>query len=223
MSPAPCHGLVLGRGIARFRHVRLGGYKVRKVRCNAVAVHDAADFFLYRDASIAPLLDMRRRFKAVMDVLCHDSEWQFHLLDLLNLLVSGVGFLLLVLRILLPLVTLIWFRVLGLVSFIVSLLMFIVVLVILFMLFVQVVMRLCGDGGIGFLRILWFIPKWLRTGHHFFLLMLMSHLVVLGVLADPARIDEGFRKAWLPYFCRSGQRDTSLEEFSFEVEGWPCL
>ena len=36
-----------------------------------------------------------------------------------------------------------------------------------------------------------------------------------GVLADPARIDEEFRKALLRYFCRSGQRDTSLEEFSF--------
>ena len=53
-----------------------------------------------------------------------------------------------------------------------------------------------------------------------------------GVLADLARIDEEFRKAWLPYFCRSGQRDTSLEEFDSEVEGWlpllpevslPCL
>ena len=41
-----------------------------------------------------------------------------------------------------------------------------------------------------------------------------------GFLADRAEIDEEFRKAWLPYFCRSGQRDTSLEEFSFEVEGW---
>ena len=41
-----------------------------------------------------------------------------------------------------------------------------------------------------------------------------------GVLADPARIDEEFRKAWLPYFCRSGQRDASLEEFTHEVEGW---
>ena len=41
-----------------------------------------------------------------------------------------------------------------------------------------------------------------------------------GVLADPARIDEEFRKAWLPYFCRSGQRETSLEDFSFEVDGW---
>ena len=50
-------------------YVRLGGYKVRKVRCNAVDVHDAADVFLYRDSSISPLLDMRRRFRAVMDVL----------------------------------------------------------------------------------------------------------------------------------------------------------
>ena len=41
-----------------------------------------------------------------------------------------------------------------------------------------------------------------------------------GVLPDPARIDEEFRMAWLPYFCRSGQRDTSLEEFNEEVEEW---
>ena len=41
-----------------------------------------------------------------------------------------------------------------------------------------------------------------------------------GVLSDPARIDdEEFRKAWLPYFCRSGQREASLEEFDFEVDG----
>ena len=44
-----------------------------------------------------------------------------------------------------------------------------------------------------------------------------------GVLADPARIDEEFRKAWLPYFCRSGQRDTSLEEVDREVDGWLLL
>ena len=68
-GPAPCQGLVLGRGMARFRRVRLGGHKVRKVRGNAVDVHYAADVFLFRDSSISPLLDMRRRFKAVMDVL----------------------------------------------------------------------------------------------------------------------------------------------------------
>ena len=51
-------------------------------------------------------------------------------------------------------------------------------------------------------------------------------------MSDPSRIDEEFRKAWLPYFCRSGQREASLEEFDHEVEGWlpllpevslPCL
>ena len=41
-----------------------------------------------------------------------------------------------------------------------------------------------------------------------------------GILSDPARIDEEFRKAWLPYFCRSGQRETSLGEFNEEVGGW---
>ena len=41
-----------------------------------------------------------------------------------------------------------------------------------------------------------------------------------GVLADPARTDEKFRKVWLPYFCRSGQRDTSLEEFNEEIDCW---
>ena len=52
-----------------FRVVRLGGHQLRKARGNATAALDAADFFLYRDSSIAPLLDMRRRFKAVTDVL----------------------------------------------------------------------------------------------------------------------------------------------------------
>ena len=41
-----------------------------------------------------------------------------------------------------------------------------------------------------------------------------------GVLSDPARIDEEFREAWLPYFCWSGQRETSLDEFNEEVDGW---
>ena len=41
-----------------------------------------------------------------------------------------------------------------------------------------------------------------------------------GVLSDPSQIDAEFRKAWLHYFCRSGQRETSLDEFGFEVDGW---
>ena len=68
-GPLPSRGLVLGRGNASFRVVRLGGHKVRKARGSAADAHDAADVFLYRDSSIALLLDMRRWFKAVMDVL----------------------------------------------------------------------------------------------------------------------------------------------------------
>ena len=68
-SPIPSRGLFLGRGSALFRVVRLGGHKIRKARSNASDVHDAADVFVYRDSSLAPLLDMRRRFKAVMVVL----------------------------------------------------------------------------------------------------------------------------------------------------------
>ena len=65
-GPLPGRGLVLGRGSASFRVVRLGGHRVRKARGNASGVHDAAGVFLYRDSSLAPLLDMRRRFKAAM-------------------------------------------------------------------------------------------------------------------------------------------------------------
>ena len=53
-------GLVLGRCSAVFRVARLGGHPVRKARTNVADVHDAADVFLYRDTSIAPLLDLRR-------------------------------------------------------------------------------------------------------------------------------------------------------------------
>ena len=69
VGPTPSRGLVLGRDSALFRVVRLGGHKVRKARGNISDVDDVSDVFLYRDSSLAPLLDMRRRFKAVMVVL----------------------------------------------------------------------------------------------------------------------------------------------------------
>ena len=43
---------------------------------------------------------------------------------------------------------------------------------------------------------------------------------VSGVMADPARIDEEVLKAWLPFFCRSGQREASLDDFKVEIDGW---
>ena len=67
-SPLPSGGLILGRGAALLRRVQLGGPWVRRARANAADALDAADIFLYRDFSLA-LLDMRRRFKAEMDLL----------------------------------------------------------------------------------------------------------------------------------------------------------
>ena len=221
----PSRGLVLGRGGALFRVVTLGGHRVRKARGNVSDVDDDAGVFLYRDSSIAPLLDMRRRSKAVLGVL--DAMIRYGVLPvLLNSLHNGTGFLLLELCILLLLMISVWFRVWASVLFIMLFLIFIIVFVILSMLlWFTVEMRRFGGGGIGFGRILWFI---LTSG---FVLIWFPPAPFLqckpcltpggsGVLSDPARIDEEFRKAWLPYFCRSGQRDTSLEEFDREVEGW---
>ena len=58
----------MGRGCAWFRVVRLGRPKIHKARSNVVDAHDAAGVSLYRDSSVAPLLDFRRRIKAVVDV-----------------------------------------------------------------------------------------------------------------------------------------------------------
>ena len=68
-GPIPSRGLVLGRESALFRVVRLGGHKVRKARVHVSDANDDAGVFLYRDSSIAPLLDVGRRSKAAMSVL----------------------------------------------------------------------------------------------------------------------------------------------------------
>ena len=69
-GPVPSRGLILGRGVgASLRRVQLGGPRLRRARANIADAVDAADIFLFRDFSLAPLLDMRRRFKAVMDLL----------------------------------------------------------------------------------------------------------------------------------------------------------
>ena len=131
----------------------------------------------------------------------------------------GTGFLLLDLYILLFLMISLRFGTCASVIF-VQLLIFIIVSAISFMqLWFTVVMRRLGGGldsgshGASY--------KWLRPDlvHPAPFLQCEPRLTPggSGVLADRARIDEEFRKAWLPYFCRSGQREASLDEFNFEV------
>ena len=66
--PVPDRGLVIGRGLAQFMLVRLGGPEVRKARNTVADPLDGGDAFMYRNSTIAPRLDMRRRLKAVLDV-----------------------------------------------------------------------------------------------------------------------------------------------------------
>ena len=144
-------GLVLGRGSVLFRVVRLGGHRIRKARGNAADAHDAAHVFLYRDYSIAPLLDMRRRSEAVTDVLDAmirhgvslsrsvelTTQWD-------RIFAAGPLFLL-------TLDNLSAVRGLGIGDFHRVVLMFIIVSVILFMRLLFIVeMRLLWSGGIGF-------------------------------------------------------------------------
>ena len=94
-GPLPSRGLVLGWGSVLFRVVKLSGHQVRKARGNIADAVDAADVFLYRYSSLAPLLDMRRRFKAVIDVLGAMIRSGVYLSGRWNSLHSGTGFLLL--------------------------------------------------------------------------------------------------------------------------------
>ena len=228
-GPLPSRGLVLDRRNASFRVVRFGGHKVRKARGNVVDAHDAADVFLYRDSSIAPLLDMRRRFNAVMDVLDAmirygislsrsvvfsaqwDKIWAFGPLYPVTLddlsMIQGVG--------------------LG--DF--------------YRAVCDVHRRLTDvlhtivdhrrDEAIRGWR------NWVRQDplvHPYWwlrpdlvlpapFLQCEPHLSPggSGVLSDPARIDEEFRKAWLPYLCRSGQREASLQDNSIGKLRVGCL
>ena len=230
--------MALGRGRASFRTVKLGGHKVRKARGYAADAHDAADVFLYRDSSIAPLLDLRRRLKAVMELVDAMIRYGVSLSRSVELSVQwdkilGIG----------PLfpVTSADFeglRGIGLGDFYHGV--------------CGIHHRLCDfihsivvhrrDEAIkGWRNWIREDPlvhpyKWLRPDlvPPAPFLQCEPHLSSggSGVLSDPSRIDEEFRKAWLPYFCRSGQREASLEEFDFEVEGWlpllpevslPCL
>ena len=225
-GPVPARGLVLGRGVIRVRTVRLGGPIVRSVRRSSACHGDVDDVSLYRDSSAAPVLDLRRNLRAILDLLDSMIKWGASLardVQLLHLWDSVVrlGSLGSVhvqeyeaarvcgvcesRRIVAELHGRVSAFVKGLVAY----------------------RRSAGiTAWRNWLREdpLVHPYKWLRAD-----LVPPSPFLQCsraltpggsGVLADPARIDEEFRKAWLPYFCRSGQRETSLDEFNDECVGW---
>ena len=225
-GPVPGRGLVLGRGMVRMRSVRLGGPIVRSVRRNAADVGEVDDVSLYRDSSAAPVLDLRRKLRAVLNLLdaivrcgaslVRDVELS-HLWDCIVRLgplgsvsveeyvaarTCGVG----ESR---RLVAGLYDRV---------------------SIFVRGIVAHRRNVGITAWRN-WLREdplvhpyRWLRADRLPPSPFLQCDRALTpggsGVLSDPARIDAEFRKAWLPYFCRSGQRETSLEEFNCECDGW---
>ena len=224
-GPLPSRGLVLGRVSVSFWVVRLCGHNVRKARGYAADAHDAADVFLYRDSSIAPLLDMRRRLKAVMDVL--DAMIRSGISLSRSVELSAQWDRILAIGPLFPVTLddLNMVRSVGLGDF--------------YHVVCDVHRRLCDflpaivvhrrDEAIGGWRN-WVREdplvhpyKWLRPDLVPLapFLQCKPHLTPDGslVLSDPAKIDEEFRKAWLSYFCRSGQRKPALRNSMWRLRG----
>ena len=228
-GPLPAKGLVLGRGSALLRVVQPGGPRVRKARANVAYALDASDVFLYCDSSVAPLLDKRRRFKAVMDLLDAMIRHGVSLSRSLELTAKWDKVLALGPMYPATLDDLSFNRDLGIGAF--------------FHVASGVHRRLSDsihqavvhrrDEAIRGWR------NWIRedpSAHPYRWLRpdLVPPAPFLqcepcltpggsGVLSDPARIDEEFRKAWLPYFCRFGQREASVDEFDREDDGWLLL
>ena len=216
-GPLPSVGLVLGRGSAVLRRVQLGGPRIRRARADVADVHDAADVFLYCDSSVAPLLDMRRRFKAVMDVLGAmirhgvspsrsvelTAQWDRVLaLGADVSCYSWMVFLLIVLWILVH-------------SFML-LLMFIAVLVISSIrLWFIAVMRRFGDGEIGFGRtprfilIVGFILTWCRL-HPFFSVSLVLLRVALVFFLILQGLMKNSERLGFPIFAVLGKGRPAL-------------
>ena len=193
-------------GVVRLVSGWSGLVGTRSERCvvNAADVHGAADIFFYPDSSVAPLLEMRRRFKAVVDVL--DS-----------MISRGVT--------LSPSVELTaqWSKILSLRP------LYLVMLDDLHAVegfglgevhrrlsdFIHGVVVHRRDEATREWRNwsrgdpLVHPYKWLRTDlvppAPFLQCKPLLAPSRSGVLADPAKIDEEFRKAWLPYFCPSGK------------------
>ena len=82
-------------------------------------------------------------------------------------------------------------------------------------------MRLFGCGGIGFGRTLWCIPiGGFVLCSLSFSVSLILRLVVLGCLLILPELMMNSERLGFPTFCRSWQREASLDAFNREVDGW---
>ena len=191
--------------------VRLGGPKVREARARCADAGDGAQIDLYRDSSVAPLVDLRRRLRAVLDVLAAVRRSGFSVSRGLELTrqwdaIVAAG----------PMGTVAADALerasgLGLANMEV----FVAALHLELDQFLQAVVRSRKDQAVQGWKA-WLLEdplvhpyRWRRPD-----LVRPSPFLQCdpgetpdgsGVLADPALIDAKFREAWMPYFCRSGR------------------
>ena len=167
----------------------------------------AGDVFMYRDFSIAPLLDLRRGFTAVLDVSDGMVRVGVPLSRFIELTVQRRC----ILRVgpifratLADLHSVVGGDIFRFVEWLRGSIVWLVI-------------SFTGSWitvGMRSLKIPWYTPVGVRDLK--WCLQCKPHLTPggSGVLAGPAVIDAEFGKAWLPFFCRSGQMEGSLEEFN---------
>ena len=224
-GPVPEKGFCLGRGLARFNKVRLGGPKVSRTRARCSDPGDGALVDLYRDHSVAPLVDLRRRLRAVLDIIAAIGRSGFTVSRGLELTrqwssivaigpqgnitaddlarISGLGLA-------------------GMEASVVDLHHGLNGLL------QNIVRRRRDRALLGWKA--WILEdpsshpyRWLRPDlippSPFLQCDPRDTVDGSGVIADPALIDAKFREAWMPYFSRSSRGSADLDDFSQEVAG----
>ena len=210
-GPEPDRGVKLGRGAARFS---VGGPKMRSAHARCAGPGDSAQVDLYRDNSIVPLIDLRRRLRSGYSLargleltrqwgkvlrcgpLGTVSEERLRTVSGLQLPGFGVE--------------------VGLTHDELHKFLH------------DIVVRRKDCAVRGWRA--WILEdqlvhpyRWLRPDlvppSPFLQCDPASTVDGLGVLSDPSLIDRKFREAWLPHFCRSVRGVADLEDFSMEVEG----
>ena len=224
-GPEPDRGVKLGRGYSRFSLVRLGGPKMRCARSRCADPGDGAQVDLYRDNSKASLIHLRRRLRSVLDVVGAVNRSGYSLVRGLELTrqwgkVLRCG----------PLGTVTEERLRTLSGL--RLPGFGVEVGLMhdelheFLHDIVVCRKDCAVRGWR----AWILEdplvqpyRWLRPDlvppSPFLQCDPAGTIDGSGVLSDPSLIDQKFRVAWLPYFCRSVRWVADFEGFSMEVEG----
>ena len=223
--PVPESGFRLGRGAAQFRYVPIGGPAVGKVRSD-LGSGDGQAVHLFKDASVSRVIVLRRRLGCVPSVLDGVSENGLALSRDLELSVqwdaivsAGPCGLLCSANMLFPLF---WvFRLLAIMFVFCMMLLLISCTRLLF----TVKTLLCVVGVLGVLeddKV--HLYRWLKPDLVAPALFLCCDPCLTvdgsGFISGPDRIDEQFRIAWLPFFCRAGRGAVDLSAFDREVGGW---